>query len=605
MIEDIVENPPSPLPGLGTNDLGPDDPLDGQEGPPIPVLDEDPPLPGPDLGEDTRPLDSGDDNDPQHSDSDEEEDPQPLDSDGDEDSLPPDPAEENIHLTLEKVKTDQKFIEMAKAATLVSQLSPGELLALRNPQEDQFSPSDDQDLHLSIDFYISSLDHAQSQKAYTKSRENILKHFPGSNMLSYDQVKRRVSNLSGIVTWKHDMCFNSCVGFTGPFSDLVDCPYCHEPRYNQHELVKKEKIPRKVFTTFALGPQIQARWRNPQTAQKMSYRWNKTQEELARDRDADEYTYDDIFCGSDYLEAIERGYINDHDTVVMFSIDGAQLYRNKKSDCWMSIWIILDLAPEQRYKVRNILPGCVIPGPGHPKYLDSFLFPSLAHVSALQKEGLRIYDSYHREVFTSWVFLFLALADAIAMAEVSGSVGHHGRRGCRLLCELVGRNKPHGSHYYPALLKPLGIHDASCNHPDIDITNLPPVDPLKYREDLINVLTSQTNAQYQQRRLQSGIRKASIFECLPRILTPPTCFPGDIMHQPVINLTALMFDLWMEREPCRKGDPRSRWEWAVLRGDVWTTHGRAVANSVTCFPRSFDRTPRNPAEKLSSGYKAC
>src|ERR1700733_5516427 len=123
------------------------------------------------------------------------------------------------------MKTDHQFIEMAKTATLASQFDPSQLLAFRNPQEDRFFPSDDPDLHLSIDFYISSLDHAQSQKAYAKSRSNILKHFPTSSMLSYDQVKRRVSDLSGIVTWKHDMCFNTCVGFTGPFAQLTDCPY--------------------------------------------------------------------------------------------------------------------------------------------------------------------------------------------------------------------------------------------------------------------------------------------------------------------------------------------------------------------------------------------
>ena len=290
--------------------------------------------------------------------------------------------------------------------------------------------------------------------------------------------------------------------------------------------------------------------------------------------------------------------------VVMLSIDGAQLFRSKKSDCWIYIWLILDLAPNERYKIRNVLPGGVIPGPGHPKNLDSFLFPGLAHVSAIQKEGLCLYDSYHRKVVTSWLFFLLAIADAVAMAELSGSVGHHGRRGCRLLCELVGRGGPHGSHYYPALLRPLGTHDASCNHEDYDISNLPPIDPLRYREDLRSVVSSQTNAQYQQRRFHSGIRKASIFDCLPRSLKPPSCFPGDIMHQPVINLTALMFDLWCAREECRKGDPDGEWDWAVLKGDVWKTHGKAVADAAQFFPRSFDRTPRNPAEKISSGYKA-
>jgi hypothetical protein len=76
------------------------------------------------------------------------------------------------------------------------------------------------------------------------------------------------------------------------------------------------------------------------------------------------------------------------------------------------------------------------------------------------------------------------------------------------------------------------------------------------------------------------------------------------MHQPVINLTALMFDLWCDRNACQKGDPKGKWDWAVLKGDVWTTHGQAVANAASHFPRSFDRTPRNPAEKISSGYKA-
>ena len=163
---------------------------------------------------------------------------------------------------------------------------------------------------------------------------------------------------------------------------------------------------------------------------------------------------------------------------------------------------------------------------------------------------MRIYDSYRRKIFTSFVFVLLALADALAMAELSGSVGHHGRKGCRLLCEFVGRNKPNGSHYYPALLRPHGTHRASCNHPDVDINNLPQVDLRKYQQNLIEVITSRTNAEYQRRRLETGIRKASIFDCLPRSLEPPTCFPSDIMHQPVINLVMLMIVrvqfLWLQ-----------------------------------------------------------
>ena len=76
------------------------------------------------------------------------------------------------------------------------------------------------------------------------------------------------------------------------------------------------------------------------------------------------------------------------------------------------------------------------------------------------------------------------------------------------------------------------------------------------------------------------------------------------MHQPVINLTGLMLELWGNRDGCRKGNPDGFWPWAVLKGDIWKAHGEAIARAASYFPRSFDRTPRNPAEKLSSGYKA-
>ncbi len=43
---------------------------------------------------------------------------------------------------------------------------------------------------------------------------------------------------------------------------------------------------------------------------------------------------------------------------------------------------------------------------------------------------------------------------------------------------------------------------------------------------------------------------------------------------------------------------------AVLQEDVWISHGRLVAAATPYLPGSFDRAPRNPCEKLSSGYKA-
>ena len=63
----------------------------------------------------------------------------------------------------------------------------------------------------------------------------------------------------------------------------------------------------------------------------------------------------------------------------MFSIDGAQLYQSKKLDVWIYIWILVDLAPDKCYKIKNILPGGVIPGPESPGDVDSFIYRGVEH----------------------------------------------------------------------------------------------------------------------------------------------------------------------------------------------------------------------------------
>ena len=70
------------------------------------------------------------------------------------------------------------------------------------------------------------------------------------------------------------MCVRLCIGFTGLYANLESCPKCGEPRYKEKELKESEgecKIPLKVFTTFPVGPQIQARWENARTAEEMLY----------------------------------------------------------------------------------------------------------------------------------------------------------------------------------------------------------------------------------------------------------------------------------------------------------------------------------------------
>ena len=491
----------------------------------------------------------------------------------------------------------------------MSQFSAEELAEFLHPSKHNSTPKDDPDLMLSLQTFTGLLG-TGTQANYEQVREYILLRDPAIKMLSYYQVERRAQDLSGVISWEHDMCIDSCVRFTGPFAELEHCPDCGASHYNQDELDKlngENKVAQKVFTTFPVSPQLQARWKSPEMAKKMLYRWEKTQDvqhECEESPEAPEI-YNNILCGQAYLDAVGEAPINEYDSVLMLLIDGTQLYWNKKLDCWIYIWIIVDLGPDEHYKIQNILPGGIIPGPDRPKNLDLFLFPGLAHVSALQQEGLHIWDTYNQRRALCFLFILLILADAVTMAELSGSVGHHGHKGCQLLCGFVGRNKNQGFHYYPALLRPHGFktHQTS-SHPDVNINTLPNPDPIKYRQDLFHVISSRHETDFGRRHFHAGITKPSIFDGVHRILDLPTCFGGNLMHQPLINMAALLLDLWCAQPSAHDYNQSSDWPWAVLVGDIWKRHGKAVSGATIHFPTSFGRVPRNPQEKISSGYKA-
>lgn len=290
------------------------------------------------------------------------------------------------------------FIQMVKEATLESQFTAEELADFLNPQEHASTPPNNPNLLLSLRNFITLL--GSSQAKYEEVRQNIKTTFPDIEMLSYYQAEKRAQSLSGIITWEHHMCVDSCLGFTGPFANMERCPNCGKHRYDQEELEGshgERKVPRKVFTTFPPSPQLQAHWKNLEMAKKMFYRWEKTQELWQERKRSPNFpdVYDDILSGYSYLDAVDDESIGKYDTTLMLSMDGAQLYQNKRSDCWIYIWIILDLGPDERYKIRNILPGGIIPGPKPPWNIESFLFPGLAHLSVLQREGLPIWDAYH------------------------------------------------------------------------------------------------------------------------------------------------------------------------------------------------------------------
>jgi hypothetical protein len=322
---------------------------------------------------------------------------------------------------LENLALSQDMIANIRNARLEDNIEDDDILdQLRNPSREV--PELDEQTQISLELFSALTAHPKS--AYKEARRVFNKTCPDSPLHSYWVVKSRLEKISGITQIETDMCQNSCVEFTGPFVDLEKCPQYSEARYNDK---KPGKVPYKQFYTIPLGPQIQAQWQTPEGANQMRY-WNRKTEanhaKFNQNPGKSIDVYEDIYDGYQYLEAVRSGLIKEDDTLVLFSLDGAQLYHDKDSDCYFFVWIILNLSPDFCCKKTYILPGGFVPGPNPPKIVESYLLPSFRHVSAIQREGgLAIWDGQMQQVRYSNIFFAVGNADTVALTDLTGFVG--------------------------------------------------------------------------------------------------------------------------------------------------------------------------------------
>jgi hypothetical protein len=158
--------------------------------------------------------------------------------------------EEPFFPVMEDISISLKFIESIKSASLGDYLDEDAVEQIRNPPERELNFEDPDDRH-SIDVYLAVT--TASDATYNAVRLATLRRYPDSGMLTYHRVKRLVVDLSGVVPIIQDMCYNSCVGYTGPFADLDCCPKCRQERYDP---LHAGKVPRKQFHTIPIGPQL-------------------------------------------------------------------------------------------------------------------------------------------------------------------------------------------------------------------------------------------------------------------------------------------------------------------------------------------------------------
>jgi hypothetical protein len=506
-----------------------------------------------------------------------------------------------------------EFVLALKNASLddpLAKLSDDALDRLRNPPQGPII-IDSPGVRQSISMYLAL--EQGSQEAYNRMRRATMRNFEGANgaeeILSFYNVEKLIRQHTGVESIEHDMCPESCLAFTGPFAHLEGCPMCGSSRWDQAKLRAssgRTKVAAQTFVTIPLGPQLQALYRDPESARHMRYLWERTQEVLHGLRQTGKVPIvDDIAMGFDILGAVLDGEIKRDDIVLMVSLDGAQLYESKTSDCWIYIWVVLNLSPDKRYRKVHVRPGGFIPGPNKPKNVDSFIVVGMHHLAALQRETLTIWDASRNDIVKSDLHLIFTTADGPGLVYWDGMVGHSGKNGCRMYCGLRGRRKTRGTHYYPALLKPRDRCVAGSDHADIDVFTIPLGGADDYAKNLELIVTAPSQRQYELKKTDTGLTKPPLILGLSpqRCLGVPLCMTTDIMHL-AGNLSDLLLALWRGTMDCAPTDDVETWDWAVLcDGDGWIAHGKAVEDAGPYLPGSFDRKPRNIAEKVNTDYK--
>ena len=466
-----------------------------------------------------------------------------------EPSIQPDPVEQggpNTGTHLPSFQVTESFLEALRNATLEnSGMELADIARLCKPRPNSIDLLDSSNRHLlkSIRHFLNNAD--ASRDHYENTRRIDMLTYPDDPFLSFNQVKKCVESLSGVVPIRHDMCLNSCLAFTGPYAELDTCPICstrrHDPKTNK---------PYRHFTTIPIGPVIQSFYGSELTAERMHYLerrltelsdYAKTNGQLPK--------YDDTACSKDLLDAWEARRFTKDDIALQLSIDGAQLFQDKESNCWFFIWIIHNLPPDLRYKKAFVIPGAIVPGPNKPKELDSYLFPSLYHVAALQHEGLKIWDAFLKhEIPRSIPEIIFATADGPGSAAMSGQVGHSGKYGCRLYCEMPSRRRDGDGHYFPVMKKPRNYNVQGASHPDIHISDLAQFRrnvSQRYHSNLRYLMNAPNKTQYKVRRLQTGLCKQTLLSGLPsQAIGVPKIFTMDIMHLSVLNDPDLLLGLW-------------------------------------------------------------
>ena len=213
-----------------------------------------------------------------------------------------------------------------------------------------------------------------------------------------------------------DMCPKSCMAFTGEFKNLQSCIYIHDKCHGPcgQPCYDKKGFPRAQMSYTPIAPVIQTLYMNREMAGAMQYQHLHLQKALKKLR-PDSYPSDfsdsinhlNHFCHSQLFQ-------KETDTAITISGDDARLTMKKQSDVWVLVVTILNLPPSMRSKAANIIIPLVIPGPGSPGNVESFIYVLYEELAKLSV-GIWTKNALSGKYFLLRVYLVVFLETCLVL----------------------------------------------------------------------------------------------------------------------------------------------------------------------------------------------
>jgi len=126
------------------------------------------------------------------------------------------------------------------------------------------------------------------------------------------------------------------------------CPICGESQYVPGKVPKQ---PRKYSAYFSIIDSLRVQYNDPSRAMILRYRHEyKSSEEYMSDNG----NIGDVFDGNRNKSLVATGLFSDYqDVALIASMDGYQLFKQKRNDCWIVLILNANLPPSHRAKKKK------------------------------------------------------------------------------------------------------------------------------------------------------------------------------------------------------------------------------------------------------------